>query len=72
MKNFSVTEETYIEKYYTEEKKFSQIKEKIENFQKEKIRIQEQMQQIKKKLVKERLDKSEFILFGKRSAGIGK
>ena len=30
MKNFSVTEETYIEKYYTEEKKFSQIKEKIE------------------------------------------
>ena len=65
MKNFSVTEETYIEKYYTEEKKFSQIKEKIENFQKEKIRIQEQMQQIKKKLVKERLDKSEFILLEK-------
>lgn len=65
MKNFSVTEETYIEKYYTEEKKFSQIKEKIENFQKETIRIQEQMQQIKKKLVKERVDKSEFILLEK-------
>ena len=65
MKSFSVTEEAYIEKYYTEERALSQIKEKLESFQKEKIRIQEQLLQIKKKLSKERIDKNEFTLLEK-------
>ena len=65
MKSFSVTEEAYIEKYHAEEQNLSQAKEKLESFQKEKIRIQEQLLQIKKKLSKERIDKNEFILLEK-------
>ena len=62
MHSFFITEEAYIEKYCKEEKELSQVRQKIENFQNEKIRIQEQLQQIKKKLSKERMDKNAFTL----------
>lgn len=65
MKSFFITEEAYIGKYCKDEKELSQLREKIENFQNEKIRIQEQLQQIKRKLSKDRVDKTEFALLEK-------
>ena len=65
MKSCSVTEETYIAKYHTEEQKLSQMREKLENFQKEKIRVQEQLLQIKKKLKSKRMEQGEFALLEK-------
>lgn len=62
MKCCFVEEESYIAKYHTEEKKVSQIKETIELFQKEKIRLQEQHLQIKKKLKSQRIEIDEFTL----------
>ena len=72
MKSCSVTEETYIAKYHTEEQKLSQMREKLENFQKEKIRVQEQLLQIKKKLKSKRMEQGEFALLEKRSTDIRK
>lgn len=65
MESVFVKEEAYIERYYKEEKELLYIREKMENFQNEKIRIQEHLQQIKKKLSKERVDKDEFALLEK-------
>lgn len=65
MESVFVKEEAYIERYYKEEEELLYIRRKIENFQNEKIRIQEQLQQIKNKLSKERVDKEEFALLEK-------
>lgn len=65
MKSFSITETSYIEKYKKEEMELLCMKKRIEDFQNEKIRIQEQFQQVKKKLSEERIDKTKFLLLEK-------